>query len=176
MLSPVVQTVLQMGFEASLVESLVQTKYLLTGQHYTCVSDLVTDVLQAEDEDRQRAPQSRGRSVSDLSRPSMNLRIGAPSSCCVLSVRARDEAGLQCWKCENTDNQQRKRSEVTIHSFCRNRTFEHGTEFILYLMSRRGTSHPHKCCLKQSPSCSASLETSVVLFMKGTFVFSVVSA
>ncbi|XP_049436038.1 baculoviral IAP repeat-containing protein 7 isoform X2 [Epinephelus fuscoguttatus] len=30
MLSPVVQTVLQMGFEANLVESLVQTKYLLT--------------------------------------------------------------------------------------------------------------------------------------------------
>lgn len=60
MLSPVVQTVLQMGFEASLVESLVQTKYLLTGQHYTSVSDLVTDVLQAEEEDRQRGPQSRG--------------------------------------------------------------------------------------------------------------------
>ncbi|XP_031601351.2 baculoviral IAP repeat-containing protein 7 isoform X1 [Oreochromis aureus] len=59
MLSPVVQTVLQMGFEASLVESLVQTKYLLTGQHYTSVSDLVTDVLQAEEEDRQRRPQSR---------------------------------------------------------------------------------------------------------------------
>lgn len=60
MLSPVVQTVLQMGFEASLVESLVQTKYLLTGQHYTSVSDLVTDVLQAEQEDRQRGSQSRG--------------------------------------------------------------------------------------------------------------------
>uniref|UniRef100_A0A3Q0ST11 RING-type E3 ubiquitin transferase n=1 Tax=Amphilophus citrinellus TaxID=61819 RepID=A0A3Q0ST11_AMPCI len=60
MLSPVVQTVLQMGFEASLVESLVQTKYLLTGQHYTSVSELVTDVLQAEEEDRQRGPQSRG--------------------------------------------------------------------------------------------------------------------
>ncbi|KAL3974584.1 olfactory receptor [Sarotherodon galilaeus] len=59
MLSPVVQTVLQMGFEGSLVESLVQTKYLLTGQHYTSVSDLVTDVLQAEEEDRQRRPQSR---------------------------------------------------------------------------------------------------------------------
>ncbi|KAG7228174.1 hypothetical protein INR49_013337, partial [Caranx melampygus] len=59
MLSPVVQTVLQMGFEASLVESLVQTKYLLTGQHYTSVSDLVTDVLQAEEEDRQRGPQTR---------------------------------------------------------------------------------------------------------------------
>ena len=60
MLSPVVQTVLQMGFEASLVESLVQTKYLLSGQHYTSVSDLVTDVLQAEQEDRQRGLQSRG--------------------------------------------------------------------------------------------------------------------
>lgn len=62
MLSPVVQTVLQMGFEASLVESLVQTKYLLTGQHYTSVTDLVTDILQAEEEDRNREPQSRGNS------------------------------------------------------------------------------------------------------------------
>ncbi|KAM7411724.1 hypothetical protein PAMA_021621 [Pampus argenteus] len=59
MLSPVVQTVLQMGFEASLVESLVQTKYLLTGQHYTSVSNLVSDVLQAEEEDRQRGSVSR---------------------------------------------------------------------------------------------------------------------
>ncbi|RVE70758.1 hypothetical protein OJAV_G00066830 [Oryzias javanicus] len=59
MLSPVVQTVLQMGFEDSLVQSLVQTKYLLTGQHYTSVSDLVTDVLQAEEEDRQRGANSR---------------------------------------------------------------------------------------------------------------------
>ncbi|XP_054464752.1 baculoviral IAP repeat-containing protein 7 [Anoplopoma fimbria] len=58
MLSPVVQTVLQMGFEAGMVESLVQTKYLLTGQHYTSVSDLVTDVLQAEQEERQRGSQS----------------------------------------------------------------------------------------------------------------------
>uniref|UniRef100_A0A3Q3XEK6 RING-type E3 ubiquitin transferase n=1 Tax=Mola mola TaxID=94237 RepID=A0A3Q3XEK6_MOLML len=62
MLSPVVQTVLQMGFETSLVESLVQTKYLLTGQQYTSVSDLVSDVLQAEQEDRERAPQSPGKS------------------------------------------------------------------------------------------------------------------
>lgn len=62
MLSPVVQTVLQMGFEAGLVESLVQTKYLLTGRQYTSVSDLVSDVLQAEQEDRARAPQSRGSS------------------------------------------------------------------------------------------------------------------
>uniref|UniRef100_A0A3B3XSJ8 RING-type E3 ubiquitin transferase n=1 Tax=Poecilia mexicana TaxID=48701 RepID=A0A3B3XSJ8_9TELE len=60
MLSPVVQTVLQMGFEAGVVESLVQTKYLLTGQYYTSVSELVTDVLQAEEEERQAGPNSRG--------------------------------------------------------------------------------------------------------------------
>lgn len=64
LLSPVVQTVLQMGFESSLVESLVQTKYLLTGRQYTSVSDLVSDVLQAEQEDRNTAPQSRGSGQS----------------------------------------------------------------------------------------------------------------
>ncbi|XP_051947914.1 baculoviral IAP repeat-containing protein 7-like isoform X1 [Xyrauchen texanus] len=53
MLSPVVQAVLQMGFQRSQVESLVQSHYLLTGSHYTSVSDLVTDVLQAEEEERQ---------------------------------------------------------------------------------------------------------------------------
>ncbi|XP_051516453.1 baculoviral IAP repeat-containing protein 7-like [Myxocyprinus asiaticus] len=53
MLSPVVQAVLQMGFQHSMVESLVQSRYLLTGSHYTSVSDLVTDVLQAEEEERQ---------------------------------------------------------------------------------------------------------------------------
>lgn len=66
LLSPVVQTVLQMGFEASLVESLVQTKYLLTGRQYTSVSDLVSDVLQAEQEDREAAPQSRGIAASEV--------------------------------------------------------------------------------------------------------------
>eukprot|EP00066_Takifugu_rubripes_P011538 XP_011600804.1 PREDICTED: baculoviral IAP repeat-containing protein 7-like [Takifugu rubripes] len=67
MLSPVVQTVLQMGFEAGLVESLVQTKYLLTGRQYTSVSDLVSDVLQAEQEDRARAPQSTDPEVRQSS-------------------------------------------------------------------------------------------------------------
>ncbi|XP_063064181.1 baculoviral IAP repeat-containing protein 7 isoform X1 [Engraulis encrasicolus] len=58
LLSPVVQTVLGMGFEAALVQSLVQTRYLLTGRHYTSVSDLVADVLQAEEEDRLRGEQT----------------------------------------------------------------------------------------------------------------------
>ncbi|XP_066559016.1 baculoviral IAP repeat-containing protein 7 [Amia ocellicauda] len=57
--SPVTQTVIQMGFEPCLVESLVQTKYLLTGNQYTSVSDLVSDILQAEEEDRQGSEQTR---------------------------------------------------------------------------------------------------------------------
>lgn len=60
LLSPVVQTVLGMGFQAALVESLVETRYLLTGRHYTSVADLVGDILQAEEEDRLRAEQTTG--------------------------------------------------------------------------------------------------------------------
>lgn len=63
--SPAIQTVLQMGFDHSLVESLVQTKYLLTGNRYTSVSDLVSDVLQAEEEDRHRSDQARGTNVTE---------------------------------------------------------------------------------------------------------------
>ncbi|XP_010874145.1 baculoviral IAP repeat-containing protein 7 isoform X1 [Esox lucius] len=69
-LSPVVQTVVQMGFEAGLVESLVQTKYLLTGQHYTSVSDLVTDVLAAEEDERAREQQGRGQEPVERQGPS----------------------------------------------------------------------------------------------------------
>ncbi|KAB5546458.1 hypothetical protein PHYPO_G00072260 [Pangasianodon hypophthalmus] len=53
MFSPVVQAVLQMGFDQAAVESLVQSRFLLTGHHYTSVSDLVADILQAEEEGRQ---------------------------------------------------------------------------------------------------------------------------
>ncbi|TRZ01180.1 hypothetical protein DNTS_011051 [Danionella cerebrum] len=59
MLSPVVQAVLQMGFQRSVVDSLVQSRYLLTGAHYTSVSELVSDVLQAEEEDQREEEQSR---------------------------------------------------------------------------------------------------------------------
>ncbi|MBN3311398.1 BIRC3 protein, partial [Atractosteus spatula] len=58
--SPEVQSVLQMGFDPSLVGSLVQTKYLLTGNQYTSVSDLVSDILQAEEDDREETEQTRG--------------------------------------------------------------------------------------------------------------------
>lgn len=64
-----------MGFDASLVESLVQTKYLLTGQHYTSVSDLVTDVLQAEEEERHTGPQGRGSSELRVVERSVEIQI-----------------------------------------------------------------------------------------------------
>ncbi|XP_028308792.1 baculoviral IAP repeat-containing protein 7 [Gouania willdenowi] len=79
MLSPVVQTVIQMGFEPSLVESLVQTKYLLSGSHYTSVSDLVTDVLHAEEEDRQREPLTT-ESETRQSTSGGNVRTQTPCS------------------------------------------------------------------------------------------------
>ncbi|XP_027000538.1 baculoviral IAP repeat-containing protein 7 isoform X2 [Tachysurus fulvidraco] len=53
MFSPVVQAVLQMGFDQPLVESLVQSHFLLTGYHYISVSELVADILQAEEDGRQ---------------------------------------------------------------------------------------------------------------------------
>ncbi|KAG2461468.1 BIR7A protein, partial [Polypterus senegalus] len=63
--SPVVQAVLQMGFDYSVVESLVKSKYLLTGLQYNTVSDLVSATLEAEDEERQRSDQSRGLSQEE---------------------------------------------------------------------------------------------------------------
>lgn len=36
-----------------------------------------------------------------------------------LYFRARDTAGLQCWKCEDTDSHQRERSDVNAFMICR---------------------------------------------------------
>ncbi|NP_001417846.1 baculoviral IAP repeat-containing protein 7 isoform 1 [Danio rerio] len=69
MLSPVVQAVLQMGFQHSLVESLVQSRFLLTGAHYTSVSDLVTDVLQAEEEEERQTGDTRSETVETQRTP-----------------------------------------------------------------------------------------------------------
>ncbi|XP_056403562.1 baculoviral IAP repeat-containing protein 7 isoform X2 [Hyla sarda] len=50
--SSIAQAALQMGFDENLVASLVQSRFLLVGAPYSCVSDLVHDLVQAE-EDRQ---------------------------------------------------------------------------------------------------------------------------
>ncbi|CAM9790073.1 unnamed protein product [Lampetra planeri] len=51
MKSDVVKGVLEMGFLAPMVESLVRTRYLTKGETYSSVVELVTDVLNAEEEE-----------------------------------------------------------------------------------------------------------------------------
>ncbi|XP_073437010.1 baculoviral IAP repeat-containing protein 7 isoform X2 [Dendrobates tinctorius] len=50
--SSVAQGALQMGFDEDLVASLIQSQFLLTGAPYSSVSDLVHDLVQAEEESR----------------------------------------------------------------------------------------------------------------------------
>ncbi|KAL0630046.1 Baculoviral IAP repeat-containing protein 3 [Plecturocebus cupreus] len=51
--TPVVKAALEMGFSRSLVKQTVQRKILATGENYRLVSDLVLDLLNAEDEIRE---------------------------------------------------------------------------------------------------------------------------
>nr|XP_035121071.1 baculoviral IAP repeat-containing protein 3 isoform X1 [Callithrix jacchus]XP_035121072.1 baculoviral IAP repeat-containing protein 3 isoform X1 [Callithrix jacchus]XP_054097742.1 baculoviral IAP repeat-containing protein 3 isoform X1 [Callithrix jacchus] len=51
--TPVVKAALEMGFSRSLVKQTVQRKILATGENYTLISDLVLDLLNAEDEIRE---------------------------------------------------------------------------------------------------------------------------
>ncbi|XP_053564555.1 baculoviral IAP repeat-containing protein 2 [Bombina bombina] len=48
--TPVVQTVLEMGFNRVLVKQTVQSKYLTAGDGYKEVADLVSDILNAQEE------------------------------------------------------------------------------------------------------------------------------
>ncbi|XP_041954382.1 baculoviral IAP repeat-containing protein 7 isoform X3 [Alosa sapidissima] len=94
LLSPVVQTVLGMGFQASLVESLVQTRYLLTGRHYTSVSDLVADILQAEEEDRLRGEQTTA--LGDLSAEEQLRQLQEERTCKVCMDKAVSIVFIPC--------------------------------------------------------------------------------
>ncbi|KAM5246408.1 baculoviral IAP repeat-containing protein 3-like [Ctenodactylus gundi] len=53
--TPVVQATLEMGFGRNLVKQTVQSKILTTGDNYKTISDLVLDLLNAEDEVREEA-------------------------------------------------------------------------------------------------------------------------
>ncbi|XP_048411190.1 baculoviral IAP repeat-containing protein 7-like isoform X2 [Stegostoma tigrinum] len=60
MQSAVVKYVLQMGFDRSLIERLVCSKYLVSGSQYSSVSDLLSDLLAAEEGGRERRHQNTG--------------------------------------------------------------------------------------------------------------------
>lgn len=51
--TPVVRAALEMGFSRSLVKQTVQSKILTTGENYKTVNDIVSALLNAEDEKRQ---------------------------------------------------------------------------------------------------------------------------
>ncbi|TKC40003.1 hypothetical protein EI555_001659, partial [Monodon monoceros] len=51
--TPVVKAALEMGFSRRLIKQTVQSKILTTGENYRTVSDLVLDLLNAEDEIRE---------------------------------------------------------------------------------------------------------------------------
>uniref|UniRef100_UPI00398F0337 baculoviral IAP repeat-containing protein 7-like n=1 Tax=Pristiophorus japonicus TaxID=55135 RepID=UPI00398F0337 len=73
MRSAVVQSVLQMGFDRGLIESLVDSKFLLTGAQYSSVSDLLADLLGAEEEERER------RRLNTVVDPRPREAVRAPS-------------------------------------------------------------------------------------------------
>lgn len=51
--TPVVKAALEMGFSRSLVKRTVQSKILTTGENYKTVNDIVSALLNAEDEKRE---------------------------------------------------------------------------------------------------------------------------
>ncbi|KAM5183691.1 baculoviral IAP repeat-containing protein 3 isoform 1-T2 [Callospermophilus lateralis] len=53
--TPVVKAALEMGFSRNLVKQTVQSKILTAGENYKTISDLVLDLLNAEDEIREEA-------------------------------------------------------------------------------------------------------------------------
>ena len=61
--TPVVNAALEMGFSRRLVKQTVQSKILMTGENYKTISDLVLDLLNAEDEireeEKERATEER---------------------------------------------------------------------------------------------------------------------
>ncbi|XP_013795608.2 baculoviral IAP repeat-containing protein 7 isoform X3 [Apteryx mantelli] len=55
----VVQNILQMGFDPTLVANLVENKYVLTGTYYLSESELISDLLQTDWEGSSSAEESR---------------------------------------------------------------------------------------------------------------------
>uniref|UniRef100_A0A8D2D0I8 RING-type E3 ubiquitin transferase n=1 Tax=Sciurus vulgaris TaxID=55149 RepID=A0A8D2D0I8_SCIVU len=66
--TPVVKAALEIGFSRSLIKQTVQSKILTTGENYRTVSDLVLDLLNAEDEIREEAKEraTEGKESEDL--------------------------------------------------------------------------------------------------------------
>ncbi|XP_037697153.1 baculoviral IAP repeat-containing protein 3 [Choloepus didactylus] len=85
---PVVKAALEMGFSRSLVKQTVQSKILTAGENYKTVSDLVLDLLNAEDELREEEKEraTEEKESDDLSLIRKNRMALFQHLTCVLPV------------------------------------------------------------------------------------------
>ncbi|EPY79956.1 Baculoviral IAP repeat-containing protein 2 isoform 2-like protein [Camelus ferus] len=86
--TPVVKAALEMGFSRRLVKQTVQSKILTTGENYRTVSDLVLDLLNAEDEIREEEKEraTEEKESGDLSLIRKNRMALFQNLTCVLPI------------------------------------------------------------------------------------------
>ncbi|KAI5266450.1 Baculoviral Iap Repeat-Containing Protein 3 [Manis pentadactyla] len=86
--TPVVKAALEMGFNRRLVKQTVQSKILTTGENYKTISDLVLDLLNAEDEIREEEKEraTEEKESDDLSLIRKNRMALFQQLTCVLPV------------------------------------------------------------------------------------------
>ncbi|XP_053163940.1 baculoviral IAP repeat-containing protein 2 isoform X2 [Hemicordylus capensis] len=87
MKTPVVEAALEMGFSRRLIKQTVQSKILTTGENYKTISDLVSDLVNAEDEKREDEKEVQlEESTSDLSLIRKNRMALFQRLTCVLPI------------------------------------------------------------------------------------------
>ncbi|VTJ85687.1 Hypothetical predicted protein [Marmota monax] len=64
--TPVVKSALEMGFSRSLVKQTVQSKILTTGENYKTVNDIVSALLDAEDERREEEKERQAEEMASV--------------------------------------------------------------------------------------------------------------
>ncbi|XP_010971615.1 baculoviral IAP repeat-containing protein 2 [Camelus dromedarius] len=86
--TPVVKAALEMGFSRSLIKRTVQSKILTTGENYKTVNDIVSALLNAEDEKREEEKERQTEEVAsdDLSLIRKNRMALFQQLTCVLPI------------------------------------------------------------------------------------------
>ncbi|XP_062052918.1 baculoviral IAP repeat-containing protein 2 [Lepus europaeus] len=86
--TPVVKAALEMGFSKSLVKQTVQSKILTTGENYKTVNDIVSALLNAEDEKREEEKERQAEEMAsdDLSLIRKNRMALFQQLTCVLPI------------------------------------------------------------------------------------------
>ncbi|XP_040832798.1 baculoviral IAP repeat-containing protein 2 [Ochotona curzoniae] len=86
--TPVVKAALEMGFSRSLVKQTVQSKILTTGENYKTVNDIVSALLDAEDEKREEEKERQAEEMAsdDLSLIRKNRMALFQQLTCVLPI------------------------------------------------------------------------------------------